>query len=136
MEEGLGLCPASWALLYLLHFYSHPILCPVTGRSIGPWGPPVPLGATRLQSTHLKPQAVPRSPWGNQGNLGLGIITDGREISEEQAQRIHGAAPAGEGPVASGLPRRDTDWHKMDAAAQLDLLSKLPNWSTGLLLPR
>lgn len=52
------------------------------------------------------------------------------EVAKEQAQRMYGAAPAGEGPVALDLPRRDTDWHEMDVAAHLDLL---PNWSTRLL---
>ena len=96
----------------------------------------MPLAATRVQITQLKPQAVPKSPWGIKETLGLSITTDGREVSKEQAHSPQGAAAAGEGPVAPGLPRRDADWHEMDAAAQLDLLSKLPNWSTGLLLPK
>lgn len=136
MEGVLRLCPVSWALPSLLQFDPHPTLCSVTGHSIGPWGPPVPLAADRVQSTHLKPHAVPRSPWRIKETLGLGVTTDGRKVSEEQARRTHVAALAGEGPVAPGLPRRDTDWHKMDVAAQLDLLSKHPNRSTGLVLPR
>lgn len=135
-EAGLGLCPASRALLYLLRFDPQTTLCPVGGHSVGPWGPPVSPASTRVQSTQLKPQAVPKSPWGIKETLGLSITTDGREVSKEQAHRMQGAAAAGEGPAAPGLPRRDADWHETDAAAQLALLSKLPHWSTGLLFPK
>lgn len=116
MKAGLGLCPASWALPYLRQFDPHPTLRPVMRHSIGPWEPPVPVVAARIQSTHLKPQAVPRSPWRTKETLGLDVTTDGRKVSREQAQRT----PVDEGPVALGLPRRDTNWHEMD---------ELPSWT-------
>lgn len=112
METGLGLCPASWALPYLLQFDRGPVPCPMMGHSIGPWQLPVPLAAARVQSTHLKPQAAPRAPWEIKETLGPGVTTDGREVSKEQAQGMHGAVPAGERPIAPGLPWRDTDWHE------------------------
>lgn len=65
-------------------------LLPVMGHGLGPWGLPVLLAAARVQSTHLQLRAEPRSPWGLKETLGLGIWTDGREVSREQAQRIHG----------------------------------------------
>lgn len=110
MKAGLGLCPASWALPYLHQFDPHPVM----GHSIGPWGLPVPVAAARIQNTHLKPQAVPRSPWRIKETPGLGVTTDGRKVSREQAQRTPVDV------VALGLPRRDTNWHEMD---------ELPSWT-------
>lgn len=70
----------------------------------------MPVAAARVQSTHLKPQAAPRSPWRIKETLGLGVATDSRKVSREQAQRT----PVDEVPVALGLPRRDTNWHETD----------------------
>lgn len=76
-EEGCGgrlqAVPCCLGTAHLLQFDPHPTPGPVTGHSIGPWGPPVPVAAARVQSTHLQLQAVPRSPWGVKETLGLGI---------------------------------------------------------------
>lgn len=89
MEAGLGPCPASRALLYLLQFDPHATPCPATGTA---WEP----GAASASSRHQAPKLTSKAPagpalLGNQGTLGLGITTDGREVSKEQAWRTHGA---------------------------------------------
>lgn len=55
------------------------------------------------------------------------------EKSPKRRPRERRGALASEVPVTPGLPRRQTDQHRM--GAQLDLFSRLQNWSPGLILP-
>ena len=127
MEAGLGLRPASWALPHLLQVGPHHRPRPVTGHSTGPWGLP----GSKAHVSSLK-----QCP----GLLGESRKPQG-EASEQMAEKSpksgprgsRGQAPAGDVPAAPGLPRRETDWHEMDAVPSWRCLegSKTGPWCSS-----
>ena len=68
------------------------------------------------------------SPASSSAQVSLGSQGSPRVASEQMAEKSpksgpggsRGQAPAGDVPAASGLPRRETDWHEMDA---------VPSWT-------